>query len=198
MELKADLQKAKEAAQLAKKVAEAEKQASYLLCVEETQARLTEELVEICRDYCNVTWDEALNIVEVPIDSAWRQPGSIYYHLDICEVSGAIPSPSALAPETLKQLLNAQAVVPLPEVSKGPSQVKDQGQGADGVKDKGKGKGTKPSSKAKDAAKAKEAKVKAKEAEAKTKKADSKAKDASTSHPSQKEDPLPKAKAQHL
>ena len=64
---------------------------------------------------------------------------------------------------------------------KGPSQASDQGQRANGVKDKGKGEGTKPLSEAKDAAKAKEAKVKAKEAEAKTKEIDPKAKDAPTS-----------------
>ena len=53
--LKVKLQKAKKAAQLAKEAAEAEKQASYLLDVEETQVRLTEELSEVCRDYCNAT-----------------------------------------------------------------------------------------------------------------------------------------------
>jgi len=42
-------------AQLAKEAAEAEKQASYLLDMEETQVRLTEELSEVCRDYCNAT-----------------------------------------------------------------------------------------------------------------------------------------------
>ena len=64
------------------------------------------------------------------------------------------------------------------------------------AKDKGKGKGTKPSSEVKDAAKAKEAATKAKEVEAKTKEADPKAKDAAISQPSQKEDPPPlKAKA---
>ena len=51
---------------------EAEKQASYLLVIEEVQARLTEELAEVCKDYCNVTWDKALNVAGVPIDSAWR------------------------------------------------------------------------------------------------------------------------------
>ena len=35
------------------------------------------------------------------------------------------------------------AALPLSEASKGPSQVGDQGQGADGAKDKGKGKETK-------------------------------------------------------
>ena len=89
LDLKAELQKVKESAQLAREVAETKKQASYILSVEETQAKLTEELAEACRDYCNVTWDEALNIAKVLVDSALRQPGSIYYHPNICEVPGA-------------------------------------------------------------------------------------------------------------
>ena len=89
LDLKAELQKVKESAQLAREVAETKKQASYILSVEETQAKLTEELAEACRDYCNVTWDEALNIAKVLVDSALRQPGSIYYHPNIREVPGA-------------------------------------------------------------------------------------------------------------
>ena len=100
MELKEDLQKAKEVAQLAKKAVEAEKQTSYLLDVKEAQARLTEKLAEVCKDYYNLKWDETLNVVGVPIDSAWRQPRSIYYHPDICEALSAILSPPALTPET--------------------------------------------------------------------------------------------------
>ena len=131
----------------------------------------------------------------------WRQPGSIYYHPHIREVPGAIPSPRAiLSPSTLvleasKQSLVAQTTLLLPEASKGSSKTGDQGQGAEGAKDKGKGKGTKPPSEAKDAAKAKEAEAKAKKAEAKTKKADPKAKDAPTSQPIQKEAPPPPPKA---
>ena len=49
LDLKVELQKAKEAAQLAKEASEAEKQASCLLGVEETQIRLAEELLEVCR-----------------------------------------------------------------------------------------------------------------------------------------------------
>ena len=127
MDLKVDLQKAKEAAQLAKEAAKAKKQASCLLDVEETQAKLTEELVKVCRDYWNITWDEALNAARVPVDSAWRQPGSIYYHPDIREAPDAIPFLPALAQETLEQPLTAQVALPLPEASKGPSQVGDQG-----------------------------------------------------------------------
>ena len=72
LELRADLQKAKEVAQLAREAVEAEKQSSYALGVEETQAKLTEELVEVCRDYRMVTWAEALNLARVPVDSEWR------------------------------------------------------------------------------------------------------------------------------
>ena len=72
LELRAELQKAKEVAQLAREAVEAEKQASYALGVEETQAKLTEELAEVCRDYRMVTWAETLNLARVPVDSEWR------------------------------------------------------------------------------------------------------------------------------
>ena len=64
------LQKAKEEVQLAKEAAEVEKRAAYQLGVEETEARLTKELLEVCRDYCSITWSQALNAVGVPADSA--------------------------------------------------------------------------------------------------------------------------------
>ena len=48
IDLKVELQKAKEEAQLAREAAEAEKKASYQLGVEETQVRLAKELSEIC------------------------------------------------------------------------------------------------------------------------------------------------------
>ena len=57
---------------MAREAAEAEKQASYTLGMEETQARLTEELAEVCKDYCNVTWDEAFNVVGFLVDSVSR------------------------------------------------------------------------------------------------------------------------------
>ena len=55
-ELREELWKAKEAAQLVKEAAEAEKQAAYTLGVEETQARLTEEFSVVCRDYYDISW----------------------------------------------------------------------------------------------------------------------------------------------
>ena len=72
LELKSELQKAKEAAQAEKEAAKAAKQASYLLGIEEIETRLAEELVEVCRDYCKVSWEEALNLVGVPANSEWR------------------------------------------------------------------------------------------------------------------------------
>ena len=127
VDLKVELQKAKEAAQLAKEAVEAEKQASYLLGMEETQIRFAEEFSEVCRDYCNVTWDRVLSIARVPANSVWRQPGSIYYHSDIHEVSGAISSPPAPTLESSEQPLAISDALPLPETSKESSQTGDQG-----------------------------------------------------------------------
>ena len=53
--LREELSKAKEAAQLIKEAAEAEKQASYALGVQETQSRLIEEFSAVARDYCDIT-----------------------------------------------------------------------------------------------------------------------------------------------
>ena len=120
-------------------------------------------------------WDEALNVVGIPANSALRQFGNIYYHLDIREVPNA---QAASVPEASVQSLVAQTALPPSEALKGSNEARDQGQGAEGAKDKGKG--TKPPSKAKDVAKAKDVRAKAKEAEAETKEADLKAKDAPT------------------
>ena len=44
-----------ETAQLLKEAAEAEKQAAHTLGMEENQARLTEEVFAVCRDYCDIS-----------------------------------------------------------------------------------------------------------------------------------------------
>ena len=54
-ELREELCKAREAAQLFKEAAEAEKQAVYTLGVQETQGRLTEEFSAVARDYCDIS-----------------------------------------------------------------------------------------------------------------------------------------------
>ena len=82
-ELRKELRKAREAAQLVKGAAETKKQAAYMLRVEETQARLTEEFFVVCRDYCDISWGKALDVVRVPVDSDLRRPESIYYDPEI-------------------------------------------------------------------------------------------------------------------
>ena len=94
IELCEELRKAREAAQLFKEAAEAEKQAAYSLGMEEIQARLTEEFSTIARNYCNISWGKALDVAGVPADSGLRQPESIYYHPEIRELSD--PSSSLL------------------------------------------------------------------------------------------------------
>ena len=61
-ELREKLWRAREAVQLVKEAAEAEKQAAYTLGVEETQARLMEEFSVVCRDYCDISWGKALDV----------------------------------------------------------------------------------------------------------------------------------------
>ena len=71
-ELREELQKAREAIHLVKEAAKAEKQASYALGVEETQARLTEELSVVCKEYCGISWGKALDAARVPMGSDLR------------------------------------------------------------------------------------------------------------------------------
>ena len=93
--LREELQKAREAAQLAKEAAKAEKQAAYTLGVEETQARLTEELSAVCREYCDISWGKALDVAGVPVGIDLRRPESIYYDPEIRKLLG----PNSFHPE---------------------------------------------------------------------------------------------------
>ena len=99
-DLRKELRKAREAAQLVKEAAEAEKQAVYTFGVEETQARLTEEFSVVCRDYCDISWGKLLDVAGVPVDSDLRRPKSIYYDLEIRELSG----PDSSHPEQATQV----------------------------------------------------------------------------------------------
>ena len=139
----------------------------------------------MCRDYYDVTWVKALIITRVPVDSTLKLPGSIYYHPQIREIPSA-SSPPAPTPKSFEQPLAISDALSLPNISKGSSQVGDQGQEAKVEKCKDKDKGEKPSAKAKDA-------IKVKEAEAGTQETKLQVKDAPSSQPSQKEDPPVKA-----
>ena len=65
--------------QSAKEAAEALEQAFYDCGVQETEIRLAEELVEVCRDYYKEVWAEALNRARVLAASEWRSVENIFY-----------------------------------------------------------------------------------------------------------------------
>ena len=73
--------------------------------MEETQARLTEEFSTVTRDYCDISWGKALDVVGVPADSGLRRPESIYYDPEIHEPSdpnSSLPEQAAQVSEVLK------------------------------------------------------------------------------------------------
>ena len=100
--MKDELGKAKEAAQTAKEVAKASKQASYDLGVQETEVHLAEELAEVYKNYCQEVWAEALNLVGAPAASEWRKAENIYYPPNIREFLAALPPLATPAPTSSK------------------------------------------------------------------------------------------------
>ena len=141
-ELRKELRKARETAQLFKKAAEVEKQATYALGVQETQGRLTEEFSTVARDYCDISWGKALDVAGIPADSSLRRPESIYYDPDIRKLSDPSSSPPE-QPAQVSEVPIADQVPPAPvEVSMDSCQ--DAGKGKETEtsqgKDKGKGK----------------------------------------------------------
>ena len=104
LDFKAALQKvekevrlAKEETQLVQEAAEAEKKAFYQLGAEETEARLSEELPEVCRDYCSISWAYALDAAGVPVDSALRLPEKVFFPPEIREIPDGAPKASKQA-----------------------------------------------------------------------------------------------------
>ena len=156
-DLREELRKAREAAQLLKEVAEAEKQVAYTLGMEETQARLTEEFSAVARDYCDISWGKALEVARVRADFGLRRPESIYYNPKICELS----DPSSSLPEQAAQVSEvpkANQVPPAPvEASMDSHQDIGKGKEAETLQGKDKGKekkkdSSKPAEKASDTA----------------------------------------------
>ena len=101
LDLKAALQKAeeqvrlaKDEVQLAREAAKAEKKASYQLGAEETEARLSEEIPKVCRDYCSISWAHALDVAGVPADSALRLPEKVFFPPGIREILDGVPEVS--------------------------------------------------------------------------------------------------------
>ena len=113
--------------------------------MEETQARLTEEFFAVCRDYCDISWGKALDVTGVPVDSDLRWPESIYYDLEIRELSG----PDSSHPEQTTQVSELPQVDQVPpallEVPKDSHQDASKGE-VETVKGKDKGQDKKKSS----------------------------------------------------
>ena len=95
-DLKAELRRVKEAAQVAREAAKAVEEAAYKHRGEETKTRLAEEVTVVCRDYCAKTYSEALNRAGVPTDSELWRAKNIYFPEDIRENLTALPPPVVL------------------------------------------------------------------------------------------------------
>ena len=152
-EFREELRKAREAAQLLKETAEAEKQASYALGVQETQSRLTEEFSAVAGDYCDITWDKALDAARVPANSSLKRPESVYYDPDIQALPSSDsppleqPAPVFEVPAT-NQALPAPVEVPTnshQDAGQGKKVEASQGKDNNQEKDKGKALDTAPS-----------------------------------------------------
>ena len=83
LDLKAQLQQAKEAAQVAREAVEAAMKASYERGVLDTETRLTEEVAVVCRDYCTESWGVVMDQTRVPADSKLRKAENIFFLEDI-------------------------------------------------------------------------------------------------------------------
>nr|POF09065.1 hypothetical protein CFP56_38644 [Quercus suber] len=140
--LRAELQKVREGAraaeqevQLAKESVEAERKVAYQLGVDETGKLLTEQFASVARKYCDVTWQKALDVVGVPLNSPLRLPGSIYYDLEIQELPETDSPP---APQLLEAMEQSLVSVASPSALDAPREAglpvepaKDKGQGLD-------------------------------------------------------------------
>ena len=73
----------------------------------ETEQRLAEEMAKVCRDYCTVTWNEAINNAGVSADSELRRAERVYFPEPIREIL-ANPSSAALPLPSLEQVPSTQ------------------------------------------------------------------------------------------
>ena len=94
LDLKAKLQKSKDAAQVASEAVEAVVKASYERGVWDTETRLAKEVVIMCRDYCTKSWAVALDQAGVPADSELRRAENIFFPKNIREISNMVPPPT--------------------------------------------------------------------------------------------------------
>ena len=116
-DLKAELTQTKEAARLAREAAEAAVATSYECGVADTEARLTEELATVCRDYITMSWGVALDRAAIPADSDLRKIENIFFPEDIREIPSLVPPEEPLStPITAPDF-------PIPEAKRGNEEV---------------------------------------------------------------------------
>lgn len=107
--------------------------------VKETEAQLTDELAEVCRDYCFEAWTEALNVARDPADSKWRKAENVNYPADLREAPeatlglGTSATPTVIATEKPS---TTQASLPPPKTYERPGKAGDHGQGLEVAKGK--------------------------------------------------------------
>ena len=111
-DLKAELSKAKEATRVAREVAEIAVIISYEHGVTDTDARLTEEVATVCRDYITVSWGVALDRAAVPANSNLRKVKNIFFPEDIREIPPEEPLPAKVTTSD-SHILEAGEVPPV-------------------------------------------------------------------------------------
>ena len=137
-DLREELRKAREAAQLLKEAVETEKQAAYALGVQETQSRLIEEFSTAVRDYCDITWGKALDAAGIPADSGLRWLESIYYDSEIHELPDFGSPPLEQTAQVSKAPITNLAPLAPVEVSTDSCQDAGQGKKVEAPQSKGK------------------------------------------------------------
>ena len=76
---------------MAREAAEVAVAASYEHGIADTEARLTEEVAAVYRDYITMSWGVALDQAAVPTDSDLRKIENIFFPEDIREIPGSVP-----------------------------------------------------------------------------------------------------------
>ena len=91
--------------------------------MEETEVRLSEELPEVCRDYCSISWAHAFNAAGIPADSALRLPEKVFFPPEIREIPDE-------APEAIGQATVVPDAIPPVDIARGSGQVAVQAEDA--------------------------------------------------------------------
>ena len=83
LDLKAELQKVKDATRVAREAVEAAVKTSYERGVQDTETRLLEEVVVVCKDYYTESWGVAMDQARVLVDFELRRVENIFFPEDI-------------------------------------------------------------------------------------------------------------------